>query len=175
MWYEQTGVNTFTGRSGLPDGSGNNNVGSAINGEGATAADINNDGYIDLIFADETDDVSPSYTIFLGGAGSQTRSYTEDNTPNITSPISGLPVDVSGHENHEWTWGDYDNDGDLDLFLSGGNTVGLWTQTSPGVYSNADNHGVTITATTDGADWGDFDNTGTLDLIVSKAASTTLY
>ena len=63
-------------------------------------------------------------------------------------------------------WGDHDNDGDLDLALSG---QGI-NQTA--IYRN-DGNGVFVKAETDfptvdggGVEWGDFDNDGDLDLLI---------
>ena len=72
--------------------------------------------------------------------------------------------------------GDYDNDGDLDLYMVRGQS-----QTNS-LYANTDAHfaevaagvaGETISSTS--AAWADFDNDGDLDLLVSNLGATVLY
>jgi len=169
LWAENTGAG-WTGRAGLPDGSGGFTIGSVINGEGASAADINNDGYLDFMFADEDDETSPSWTIYLGEAGSSTKfGYEEDNNPNGGTNVTGLPLDVTGHENMEWAWGDFDNDGDLDIYLSGVTNEGLYENDGSGGFTDISaSAGITI-VDPDGATWGDYNNDGFLDLLVAQA------
>ncbi|HSH04522.1 MAG TPA: FG-GAP-like repeat-containing protein, partial [Anaerolineae bacterium] len=64
-------------------------------------------------------------------------------------------------------WGDYDNDGDLDLLLAGESTAGSISQ----VYRNDNNVFTDIAAGLVGADdssvaWGDYDNDGDLDILL---------
>jgi hypothetical protein len=71
-------------------------------------------------------------------------------------------------------WGDYDNDGDLDLFISGTDSLEKWHSiiysNNSGVFTdiNANILGVTMAM----ADWGDYDNDGDIDLLISGADST---
>src|SRR3990172_5605633 len=101
LWYEQTGADTFTARAGLPDGNGNYNIGTPTNGEGASVADVNNDGYLDLLFANQ-DSTNPAYTIYIGGPGSTTnRAYSEqpitivDKESNMVSGSGVTTVNLS--------------------------------------------------------------------------------
>ncbi|MFN7917296.1 MAG: CRTAC1 family protein [Vicinamibacterales bacterium] len=63
--------------------------------------------------------------------------------------------------------GDYDNDGDFDLFVANygrsqlyrNNGDGSFTDVAPAVHLDVENHAVS-------ADWGDFDNDGDLDLSI---------
>jgi hypothetical protein len=110
LWYEQTGAGTFTGRTGLPDGDGNNDVGNPTDGsgagEGASVADVNNDGYLDLIYANQGT-TNPLYEIFTGGPGTSTnRAYSigEDpvgaitivDTEHAITSDSGTTLDITG-------------------------------------------------------------------------------
>lgn len=75
--------------------------------QGSNFADINNDGNID-IFACHDDGVSQAYR--NNGSG----GFTYD--PEMIDPVSTVPSDNSGNYGSIWT--DYDNDGDLDLYIS---------------------------------------------------------
>ncbi|MCZ6803140.1 MAG: FG-GAP-like repeat-containing protein [Proteobacteria bacterium] len=83
---------------------------------------------------------------------------------NIGAPL--IPVDDGSV-----AWGDYDNDGDLDILLTG----------SPGweskVYRNDNGNFVDIGANLTGVDgssvtWGDYDNDGDLDILLTGDTAT---
>lgn len=65
---------------------------------GATASDLDNDGYLDLIFTDSTSPLSNTFIFYNKGT---TYNYT------TVSPLPGIDT----HENSNWVWGDCDNDG----------------------------------------------------------------
>jgi len=64
-------------------------------------------------------------------------------------------------------WGDYDNDGDLDILLTGSSTLDLVSK----VYRNDSGSFVDISAALPGifgsAVWGDYDNDGDLDILLT--------
>jgi len=69
----------------------------------------------------------------------------------------------------EWAWGDFDNDGDNDVYLSGVTNEGLYENDGAGVFTDiTSSAGISITDP-DGAAWGDFNNDGYLDLVVAQA------
>ncbi len=82
------------------------------------------------------------------------------------------------------TWGDYDNDGDLDLLLTGGFFVeiaGLVPITSAGLFTNNGDNTFTRLALFDSplvhsgsTSWADYDNDGYLDILISGNAETAL-
>jgi uncharacterized repeat protein (TIGR01451 family) len=128
-----------------------------INSWSSSWGDFNNDGYEDL-FVTSYDENQPN--ILYKNNGDKT--FSKITTGAI---VTDLAKSVSS------TWGDYDNDGYLDLFVA--NNVG-----SPNfLYHNNGNS--TFTRITSGdivnngtychsAAWADYDNDGYLDLFVSE-------
>src|SRR4051812_15981832 len=128
-------------------------------------ADYNSDGFPD-VFCTSAVENNPSVDILLRNNGDGT--FTNDSSQaNILPYAHGRAI----------AWGDYDNDGDLDLFISRGTENGPLKQT---FYRN--NGDLTFTEVTDqaglgsisdnrAAAWGDFDNDGYLDLYVVNSGS----
>ncbi len=116
--------------------------------------DYDNDGDLDIVLAGlpQTGD-----TIF--------RIY-RNNGDHTFSPITTSLTYLSGH----MEWGDYDNDGDLDLLLSGNSiTIGHFTA----IYRNDGNDVFTfvdigLSGVYAGAiAWADYDNDGDLDILLT--------
>jgi hypothetical protein len=107
--------------------------------------DFDNDGRLDI-------------ALIGTAAGSVPVTQVWRNTGNgFTNINAGLPGVSSG----SIAWGDFDNDGRLDLLICGSGITGIWRNTGNG-FSNI-NAG--LTAIYDGkAVWGDFDNDGRLDV-----------
>ncbi|MDE2771455.1 MAG: FG-GAP-like repeat-containing protein [Bacteroidota bacterium] len=120
-------------------------------------ADIDNDGDLDLALSGVTENGVP-----------KTKVYRNDGLGNFTEDRVNIP----GLLFSAMDWGDYDNDGDLDLALSGARyhrtkyfepVVQVWRNQS-GQLSNS---GIEIPAVLDGdVAWGDYDSDGGLDLLV---------
>ena len=151
MWHEntRTGWSSHTTLPGTSDQE-------VTNGEGATAADINNDGYVDLMFAQSNSDVD---------------AWVNDGDYTYSEPSVGgdlnLPENVADHENMEWAWGDYDNDGDMDLYVSGEVSEGLYRNDGTGSFTEVTGSAGISESDPDGAAWGDYDNDGHLDLLLA--------
>ena len=77
--------------------------------QGANFADIDNDGWVDHFACDDVALSVPSRN-----TGDGTGSFFEDYT--LINPVSTVPSDNSG--NYASIWTDFDDDGDLDLYLS---------------------------------------------------------
>ncbi|MBC3846582.1 VCBS repeat-containing protein [Winogradskyella echinorum] len=135
--------------------------------QGANFADINNDGWAD-IFACHDDAESRAYQNNQDG----TLSYNHNLIRTFTTPSS----DNSG--NYASMWMDYDNDGDLDLYISkcrGGvndptdprRINMLWQNDGDNNFTEvAEQANLKIGAQTWLSDFGDIDNDGDLDAII---------
>jgi hypothetical protein len=123
--------------------------------------DFNNDGKLDVLFANNG--MPPRYNYF----------FRNDNLTSFTEAAILVGFNDSS-STLTLASGDYDNDGDLDMFLG--------TQSNPNslltgiLYKNNGNgtftdvtqlSGVTTNYYTWGAEWGDFNNDGHLDLFLA--------
>ncbi len=115
-------------------------------------ADYDNDGDLDLLLTGE-DVAEEKWTIF----------YENDPVGTLTDTGShGLP---GVYYTSDAAWGDYDNDGDLDLAILGGTGGGGITR----VYRNDGGGSFAqvfqpLNINGGGCAWGDYDNDGDLDL-----------
>ncbi len=134
-------------------------------GTGTAWADYNNDGLLDLLVAQERQ---------ATGTPSPQRLYRNhgDGTFNDMGVAAGLGEtdDAAGV-----AWGDYDNDGAVDLYLTANhprphwlhhnNGDGTFTDTFASAGLEADQ------AEAAGAAWADYDNDGYLDFVVGNAGN----
>jgi len=151
--YRNTGDGNFVDiQAGLPGIS-----------NGAVAwGDYNGDGYLDFALMGMT------------STGRVTRIYRNAGNGTFTDINANLP----GLDSSRLAWGDYDNDGDLDLFVSGYTGSANFAR----IYRNDGNDQFTdsgVTKIVAGADpaaaWVDFDNDGDLDLIFDGFTGDTTY
>ncbi len=80
-------------------------------------------------------------------------------------------------ETHSVSWGDFDNDGNIDLFLSGDGVDNiLYHNQGNAVFERLNAVELQISALSRGASWGDYDNDGQLDLFIvnDQGADNTL-
>jgi hypothetical protein len=128
---------------------------------GASWGDYDNDGYLDLF-------VNRFF-------GEDDLLYHNNGNGTFTKITSGAVVNNAGYGTGS-SWGDYDNDGNLDLFVSNSsadagfneynflyhnNGNGTFTQVTTGTFSSD-------VSNARGAAWGDYDNDGDLDLHVAN-------
>ena len=120
--------------------------------------DYDNDGFIDLVAANG------------GPAQSENEFLYHNEQGGLLSKVTGIAVVTNGGFSFAAAWGDYDNDGFLDLFipnLSQKNFLyrntgsGGLTRVSLGAIVNDVGNSVTCA-------WGDYDNDGFLDLFVGN-------
>ncbi|MCL1466828.1 FG-GAP-like repeat-containing protein [Argonema galeatum] len=146
--YRNTGngfIDINAGLTGVDNGS-------------AAWGDYDNDGKLDILLTGAT-----------AGSGSIAKVYR--NTGNGFIDINaGLP----GVEQSSVAWGDYDNDGKLDILLTGA-TVGSGLIAK--VYRNTGNAFTDINAGLTGsfhssAAWGDYNNDGKLDILLTDSGNS---
>jgi hypothetical protein len=143
----------------------NNIVSEPRYGRGMSWADYDNDGRMDLFVANAA----------LSGAQQLNRLY-RNLGEGVFQPVTGPGPGGEAAVSFSGSWADYDNDGDLDLFVANGG----WEQVRTSfLYRN--NGDGTFTKITDGdivtdqygsvyGTWGDYDNDGFLDLFVSHSS-----
>ncbi len=137
--------------------------------KGMAWGDYNNDGLVDLYIAH-------GQTRKASTAGTLYRNNGNGTFTNATI-VAGLPT--SGNF---WSplWGDYDNDGYLDLFVTSPGTTGNGINNANRLYHNNGNGTFSDVGAAQGvalqdnvalhktAAWGDFNNDGFLDLVVKN-------
>jgi hypothetical protein len=126
------------------------------NSEGAIWADYDNDGDLDLFVA-------------VGLAGNDLL-YRNNGDGSFTKITSG-PVVQSGGNSRGCAWGDYDNDGRLDLFVANeqGQNNFLFHNEGSGTFTKISSGSIVNDGGASyGCAWGDYDNDGYLDLFVAN-------
>jgi hypothetical protein len=130
-------------------------------------ADYDNDGLMDLLVINGAPRNNPLY--HNDGHGAFTRVLT-----------NAIATDQWPSGANHAAWGDYDNDGLLDLFVTGADgTARLYHNNGNGSFTNVTSIpmvslGLPAGATANGAAWGDYDNDGYLDLVVTCIGAPTL-
>ncbi len=135
-------------------------------GRGISWGDYNNDGLLDLYVARKKVRETDQNTLYRNNG---------DGTFTDVAPAAGVTTTATGDT---WTgvWGDYDNDGFLDLFVThagaagGGNANFLYHNNGDGTFTDrASEEGLALgdeTAPHKGAAWADYNNDGFLDLLL---------
>jgi len=151
--YANDGSGSFT----LVEGNVSSYAGYA---HGASWADYDNDGHLDLFIADF---MPTRFNVLYHNKGDGTFEEVT-NTP-ITAEAK---YSVSG------TWSDIDQDGDVDLLVlnTNGETNDLFINQGAGNFEKrTSGHLVTATAASVGASWGDYDNDGDQDIFIANASN----
>jgi VCBS repeat protein/type IX secretion system substrate protein/PKD domain-containing protein len=120
--------------------------------------DYNNDGFLDILLTGAT------------GMGSITRIYKNNGDTTFTE----LDEDMfEGSSNGISRWIDYDNDGDLDVFLSNILFTKLYRNNGDDLF--VEQNTSFKTQYNGDAEWGDINNDGFLDLIITGTTSYNPY
>jgi hypothetical protein len=156
--YRNTGGGTFTKVSSGPV------VTSRGNANNCSWADYDNDGFIDLFVANSD----------------QNDFLFHNNGDGTFSRITNNPIALKAGNSQGGGWGDYDNDGLPDLFVSRVNEPNLlYHNAGAGVFTAVTNDPIVgEVAVGQGTSWGDYDNNGYLDMFVAQpggSAKNLLY
>ncbi|HOP05298.1 MAG TPA: FG-GAP-like repeat-containing protein [Tenuifilaceae bacterium] len=151
--YKNNGDDTFTKTlsfTGSTDGSN-------------AWGDYNNDGFLDLIIT--------------GYSGSERFSKIYKNNGNGTF-AEQTSILLRGVYQSSVVWGDYDNDGYLDILLTGDtgteNVSLVYKNNGNGTFS--EQTGIVLPGISGGSvAWGDFDNDNDLDILMSSISGSKIY
>ncbi len=127
--------------------------------------DYDNDGDLDVIFGGQAGGVSATSAQMYRNDGAG--QFTPITFSGDTLPPLGVP---------SFDWGDYDNDGDLDLLTTG--QIGILATRYSAIFRNDGNDTFTaqtqslVPVRTGDARWGDYDNDGDLDIMICGTDTT---
>ena len=154
LLFHNEGSNAFTKvLTGMP-------VTDAFISRSVNWTDIDSDGDLDLFVTNEND---------------QNESLYRNDGAGVFTKLTTGPLLNDGGKTMSSSWGDYDNDGDLDVFLAN-------DQGNDGLFRNEGHFNFTkITSDTVSncggnsfsSAWADIDNDGDLDLFVTNSFGTT--
>lgn len=152
--YRNRGDGTF---EKITDGAVVTDGGESL---GASWGDYNNDGFLDL---------------FVANRENQSNFLYKNNSDGSFTKITEGEIVTSTVASHGGSWGDYDNDGDLDMFVANGPYSGsgqadqLFRNDGDDTFTEVTSSVVAGNPGRSGSGvWGDFDNDGNLDLFVTQ-------
>lgn len=132
-----------------------NDGGSSV---GASWGDYNNDGNLDL---------------YVVNAGGESCFLYKNNGDGSFSRIATGAIVTDTGDAHGSAWADWDNDGDLDLFVArDGRNNSLYRNDGNDVFTSIQNDITDDAGLSFGSAWADFDRDGDLDLFVANRKST---
>ncbi len=148
--YHNNGNNTFTELTSVSL--------TSVNDGSVAWGDYDNDGYLDILLTGETT------------SGTKVSKIYHNNGNNTFTEETSIPL--TGVRYSSATWGDYDNDGYLDILLTG--FISLQKGSISKIYHNNGNNAFTEQTSihlfgleSGSAAWGDYDNDGDLDILLS--------
>ncbi len=143
--FRNEGGGTFTDASSAP-------VNDSSSTGGCAWGDYDNDGDLDLYIANY---YSATNKLFRNDGGG---TFVDATTAPLGNADEGVGV----------AWGDYDNDGDLDIYLvNNGQDNKLFRNDGGGSFTDVTSGPLVGGGYDFGCTWGDYDNDGDLDLYVT--------
>jgi len=150
--YHNSGSGNFTA---IDTGAVFSSVG--LLSRGANWIDIDNDNDPDLYIANETGTVDYMY---------------KNNGAGYFTQVTGTAPTTSGGTSWSSSWGDYDNDGDMDLFVANNENQNNFLFRNDGNFAFTrilNDPIVNEPGYYASSGWGDYDNDGDLDMFVTQA------
>ncbi len=144
--YKNNGNNTFSIQSFSQD---------MVSSRTITWGDYNNDGYLDILLTGYT---GTSYV-------SKIYKNNGDNTFTEQSSII-LPNNL-----YSVAWGDYNNDGYLDILMTGNYFSGVYKNNGDNTFTLQSNINL-LNVTQGSVAWGDYDKDGFLDILLTGATGS---
>jgi len=136
-------------------------------GSGAAWGDYDNDGWLDLVIANEVGPLTMS-DAERRQSPARTTLYHNNRDGTFTDVTTRSGIDSRGWDMGV-AWGDYDNDGRIDLVVTSYGRSSLYHNEGDGTFSDRSAASAvgTLTGFWAGAAWGDYDRDGFLDLYVT--------
>lgn len=166
-WIDLFVANMHDMPNSLYKNLGNGNFHKVVSGDivtsvgsstGASWGDYNNDGYLDIFVANASDE--------------DNHLYRNNRNGTFTKVTTGPVVNSGGHS-HGSAWADFDNDGDLDLFIANdGHNNWLYRNDGYDVFVKVDNDITKDGGLSFGSAWADIERDGDVDLFVANREGT---
>jgi hypothetical protein len=133
---------------------------TGLSNSAASWGDYDNDKDLDILLSGEMMDGSMHIKLYRNESG-------------VFEEVS---TDFTGMKNGSVEWGDYDNDGDLDILATGNNTEErTFIYKNNGTEFTDINPGFVYFGAYSQASWSDFDNDGDLDVFITGGWNSKLY
>jgi FG-GAP-like repeat/ASPIC and UnbV len=148
------------------DASGEAELTGLDGGLNLVPADYDNDGDVDILVLRGA---------WLGALGNYPNSLLENDGKAHFADVTESAGLLSFFPSQSAAWGDYDNDGHLDLFVAAEASANpslascLYRNLGNGTFEDVSKReGAAVSGFAKGAVWGDYDNDGWIDLYVSR-------